>query len=76
MSLRRFAPGGWKNRVLGVRGQRFEKTEDRKTDLSVFRSLPGAKRRKLICLLSSPSSVLCPRSLGFPFPTRRDSAAS
>ncbi|MDR2789123.1 MAG: hypothetical protein LBD06_12425 [Candidatus Accumulibacter sp.] len=40
------------------RGQRFEKTEDRETERSVFRPLPGAKRRKLIRLLSSQNSVL------------------
>jgi hypothetical protein len=39
------------------RGQRLEKTEDRKTERSVFRLLPGAKRRKFICLLSSQISV-------------------
>ncbi|MDR2787619.1 MAG: hypothetical protein LBD06_04525 [Candidatus Accumulibacter sp.] len=35
------------------RGQRLEKTEDRQTERSVFRFPLGAKRRMLICLLSS-----------------------
>ncbi|MDR2787003.1 MAG: hypothetical protein LBD06_01340 [Candidatus Accumulibacter sp.] len=42
----------------GFRGQRFERTEDRETERSVFRPHSGAKRRKLICLLSSRISVL------------------
>ncbi|MDR2787205.1 MAG: hypothetical protein LBD06_02360 [Candidatus Accumulibacter sp.] len=52
------------------RGQKIEKTEDRETDLSVFRPPPGAERRKPIYPLSSE-----PERPVFPSP-RRDSAAN
>ncbi|MDR2786755.1 MAG: hypothetical protein LBD06_00065 [Candidatus Accumulibacter sp.] len=41
------------------RGQRFERTEDRETQRSVFCPLNDAPRRKFICLLSSQITVLC-----------------
>ncbi|MDR2788562.1 MAG: hypothetical protein LBD06_09460 [Candidatus Accumulibacter sp.] len=41
------------------RRQRLEKTEDRETNLPVFRPHSGAKRRSLLCHLSS---VICPLS--------------
>ncbi|MDR2788609.1 MAG: hypothetical protein LBD06_09700 [Candidatus Accumulibacter sp.] len=37
---------------------RFAPSEGRKTERPVFSISPGAERRKLICLLSSQTSVL------------------
>ncbi|MDR2789163.1 MAG: hypothetical protein LBD06_12625 [Candidatus Accumulibacter sp.] len=58
MSLRRCRAGG--DGKTGRSGFRGQKIGDRrqKTERSVFPLLPGAKRRKFICLLSSETPVL------------------